>query len=139
MSLIEQPPELAAAPLIGVVEDNPSVAALASEMCRGMGASAVLFASPTPFLRAFADDAPRAVVLDWRLEREVGAAAFMAIRHRYPELPVVCWTATPRESLPSMVHHDPMTRIVDKASGRAAFEHALSWALGAGGITNGPS
>jgi CheY-like chemotaxis protein len=138
MSVIAQPPEVVAAPLVGIVEDNPTVAALASELCRGMGASAMLFASPTPFLRAFSDDAPRAVVLDWRLEREVGAAAFMAIRHRYPELPVVCWTATPRESLPSMVHQDPMTRIVDKALGMAAFEHALSWALGSGGITNGP-
>jgi CheY-like chemotaxis protein len=132
MSLIPHPPEAAAWPLVGVVEDDPSVAALASELCSGMGASAMLFASPTPFLRAFSDDAPRAVVLDWRLEREVGSAAFMAIRHRYPRLPVVCWTASPRESLPIMVHRDPMTRIVDKASGMAAFEHALWWALGSG-------
>jgi CheY-like chemotaxis protein len=138
MSLFPHAQEAPTGPVVGVVEDDPSVAALASDLCRGMGASPLLFASPTPFLQAFSDDAPRAVVLDWRLEREVSAAAFMAIRHRYPELPVVCWTASPRESLPAMVHHDPMTRIVDKASGMAAFEHALTWALGAGGITNGP-
>jgi DNA-binding NtrC family response regulator len=138
MSLIAERPEAAAQPLVGVVEDDPSVAALAAELCRGMGANAVLFASPTPFLRAISDGAPRAVVLDWRLEREVSSAAFLAIRHRYPQLPVVCWTASPRESLPVMIHHDPLTRIVDKALGLAAFEHALSWALGAGGLTNRP-
>jgi DNA-binding NtrC family response regulator len=132
MSLIAERPGVAAQPLVGVVEDDPSVAALAAELCRGMGANAVLFASPTPFLRAFSDGAPRAVVLDWRLEREVSSAAFLAIRHRYPQLPVVCWTASPRESLPVMIHHDPMTRIVDKASGMTAFEHALWWALGSG-------
>jgi len=139
MSLTVEQAGAAAQPLVGVVEDDPNVAALAADLCRGMGANAVLFASPTPFLRAFSDGAPRAVVLDWRLEREVSAAAFMAIRHRYPLLPVVCWTASPRESLPVMIHHDPMTRIVDKASGMAAFEHALSWALGAGGHTHGPA
>jgi DNA-binding NtrC family response regulator len=138
MSLIAERPDVAGLPLIGVVEDDPTVAALAADLCRGMGANAVLFASPAPFLQALGDDPPRAVVLDWRLEREVSSAAFMAIRHRYPELPVVCWTATPREGLPVMIHHDPMTRIVDKALGMAAFENALSWALGAGGLTNGP-
>jgi DNA-binding response OmpR family regulator len=132
MSLFPQRPEPTAWPQVGVVEDDPAVAGMAAELCRGMGANAVLFASPTPFLHAFSDRAPRAVVLDWRLAREVGSAAFMAIRHRYPRLPVVCWTATPREGLPIMILRDPMTRVVDKASGMAAFEHALSWALGVG-------
>ena len=129
MSLLPQRAETATWPQVGVVEDDPAVAALAAELCRGLGASAALFASPTPFLRAFSADAPRAVVLDWRLEREVGSAAFMAIRHRYPQLPVVCWTSSPRDSLPIMILRDPMTRIVDKASGAAAFEHAMAWAL----------
>jgi CheY-like chemotaxis protein len=137
MSLIPDRPKAAAWPLVGVVEDDPSVAALAAELCRGMGANAVLFASPMPFLHAFSDEAPRAVVLDWRLEREVGSAAFMAIRHRYPQLPVVCWTASPRDGLPIMLRRDPMTRIVDKASGMAAFEHALSWALHASDTNGG--
>ena len=137
MSLIAVRPEAAALPLVVVVEDDPTVAALAADLCRGMGADAVLFASPAPFLKALGGDPPRAVVLDWRLEREVSSAGFMAIRHRYPELPVVCWTASPSESLPVMIHDDPMTRIVDKASGMGAFEHALSWALGARGLTSG--
>jgi DNA-binding NtrC family response regulator len=137
MSLIAERPNVAALPLVVVVEDDPTVAALAADMCRGMGANPVLFASPAPFLHSLGDDPPRAVVLDWRLEREVSSAAFMAIRHRYPELPVVCWTASPREGLPVMIHDDPMTRIVDKALGMGAFEHALSWALGEGDLTNG--
>lgn len=116
-------------PLVGVVEDDPTVAALASELCRGLGATASLYTSPTPFLASFVDEAPQAVVLDWRLEREVGAAAFMAIRHRFPRLPVVCWTASPVGSLPAMVRDDPATRIVDKAAGADAFEAALLWAL----------
>jgi CheY-like chemotaxis protein len=128
----------AAWPLVGVVEDDPTVAALAADVCRGMGVRAALFTSPTPFLRAFGDESPRAVVLDWRLEREVGAAAFMAIRHRFPAVAVVCWTASPPDSLPAMVHHDPMTRIVDKAAGLIAFEAALTWALGAGGARTAP-
>jgi CheY-like chemotaxis protein len=117
-------------PSVGVVEDDPVVAALAVELCRGLGATAVLFSSATPFLQAFSHAPPRAVVLDWRLEREVGAAAFMAIRHRFPLLPVVCWTASPPDGLPAMIHRDPLTRVVEKGDGLAAFETALSWALG---------
>ncbi len=79
---------------------------------------------------------PRAVVLDWRLEREVGAAAFMAIRHRFPLLPVVCWTASP-DGLPTMIRHDPLTRVVGKGAGLAAFETALAWALTEPSVTNG--
>jgi CheY-like chemotaxis protein len=122
----------AVSPAVGVVEDDPTVAALAGELCRGLGADAALFASPAAFLRAFHSEAPRAVILDWRLEREVGAAAFMAIRHRFPVAPVVCWTASPPDDLPAMVHSDPMARFVSKAAGLAAFEAALTWALSAG-------
>jgi CheY-like chemotaxis protein len=125
-------------PLVSVVEDDPAAAALAAELCDGLGARALLFASATPFLSAFTDAAPRAVVLDWRLEREVGAAAFMAVRHRFPALPVVCWTASQPDRLPAMVHHDPMTRVVGKAAGPAAFEAALAWALGAAEALTAP-
>jgi CheY-like chemotaxis protein len=124
-----EPAEVALWPSVGVVEDDPMVAALAADLCRGLGARAAVFASPTPFLQAFRDRAPRAVILDWRLEREVGAAAFMAIRHRFPSLPVVCWTASPPHGLPAMLHQDPLTRVVEKGAGLAAFESALAWAL----------
>jgi len=123
-------------PSVGIVEDDPMVAALAMEMCRGLGANAALFPSATPFLQAFTHAPPRAVVLDWQLEREVGAAAFMAIRHRFPRLPVVCWTASPG-GLPTMIRHDPLTRVVGKADGLAAFESALAWALAEPSVTNG--
>jgi len=123
-------------PSVGIVEDDPTVAALALEMCRGLGAHAALFPSASPFLQAFTQVPPRAVVLDWRLEREVGAAAFMAIRHRFPLLPVVCWTASP-DGLPTMIRHDPLTRVVGKGAGLAAFETALAWALTEPSVTNG--
>jgi CheY-like chemotaxis protein len=131
-----QAPEAALWPSVGVVEDDPLVAALAADLCRGLGASAAVFASATPFLQAFTDGAPRAVVLDWRLEREVGAAAFMAIRHRFPSLPVVCWTASPPHGLPAMLHQDPLTRVVEKGAGLAAFESALAWALADPSVTD---
>ena len=118
---------------IWIVEDEPAAAMLAAELCEARGAAASVFRSSSTFLSALRSSGPpTAVVLDWRLEREVSSAAFMAIRHRYPQLPVVCWTASPRESLPIMILHDPMTRIVDKALGMAAFEHALWWALRSG-------
>jgi hypothetical protein len=53
----------------------------------------------------------------------------MAVRHRYPQLPVVCWTASPAWQLPQMIRQDPMTRVIDKAAGAEAFEAALRWAL----------
>ncbi|HEX2141107.1 MAG TPA: hypothetical protein VHK28_02365 [Candidatus Limnocylindria bacterium] len=112
-----------------MVEDDPAVAELAREMCVGMGQTAAIYAAPGAFLRDCEAGAPAAVVLDWRLEREVGSAAFMAIRHRFPELPVVCWTATPCDHLPDMVRDDPHTRVVDKADGAGAFEVALRWAV----------
>jgi DNA-binding NtrC family response regulator len=128
---MREAPAVDACPLVGVVEDDPGVAALAADLCNGLGANASVFTSPTQFLRAFDAEAPRAVVLDWRLERAVGSPAFMAIRHRFPQLPVVCWTACPTDELPAMLHADPMTRVVDKAAGLAAFEAALTWALSA--------
>jgi CheY-like chemotaxis protein len=129
-------PLVEAWPSVGIVEDDPTVAALALEMCRGLGANAALFPSATPFLQAYSQVPPRAVVLDWRLEREVGAAAFMAIRHRFPRLPVVCWTASP-DGLPTMIRHDPLTRVVPKSAGLAAFESALAWALAEQPVING--
>ena len=77
----------------------------------------------------FATSAPAALVLDWRLQDQLGAAAFMAVRHRLPDLPVVCWTASPAWHLPQMIREDPMTQVVDKAAGAIGFESALRRAL----------
>jgi DNA-binding NtrC family response regulator len=88
-----------------------------------------VFATPAPCLDAVRDDAPAALVLDWRLQDQLGAAAFMAVRHRLPDLPVVCWTASPAWRLPQMIREDPMTQVVDKAAGAIRFESALRRAL----------
>lgn len=119
-----------AAPSVWIVEDEPAAAELAADLCIASGARPELFRSALPFLRAFRDGGfPQAVVLDWRLERELSAALFLATRHRFPMLPVVFWTGSPDMMLPAAVRDDPRTRIVDKAAGTGAFDAALAWAL----------
>jgi hypothetical protein len=117
--------------LVGIVDDDPLVAGLALELCEGLGVRGVVFGAPSPFLKAFEAEPPGAAVIDWRLERELGAAVFMAARHRFPTLRLVCWTGTEPGLLPAMVRNDPLTVVVDKASGIDAFNDALRWALGA--------
>jgi DNA-binding NtrC family response regulator len=125
--------EAAGLPSVWIVEDEPAAAELAADLCVACGAQPELFRSALPFLRAFrAGGLPRAIVLDWRLERELSAALFLATRHRFPALPVIYWTGTPDDALPSAVRDDPCTRIVDKAAGADAFDTALSWALASG-------
>lgn len=115
---------------VWIVEDEPAAAQLAADLCAAADAPASIFRSPTPFLEALRDGGePRAVVLDWRLERELSAALFLATRHRFPALPVIYWTGSPLVALPAMIRDDPLTRFVDKAGGSDAFEDALRWAL----------
>lgn len=116
-------------PRVGIIDDDATVARLAADVCEALGTEARVYAATGPFLAALADDAPAAIILDWRLEREIGSAAFMAVRHRFPNLPVVCWTGFAAATLPAMVHHDPATRVVSKTDGTAALEAAIRWAL----------
>ena len=118
---------------VWIVEDEPAAAALAVELCRASGASASVFRSPDPFLTALdGADMPAAVVLDWRLERQLSAALFLATRHRHPTLRVVYWTGSAIDLLPAMIREDASTRVVDKAAGTRAFEEAMTWALASG-------
>jgi hypothetical protein len=115
---------------VWIVEDEPQASELALDLCTSSGAVGRVFRDPVEFIGALrAERGPSAVVLDWRLERELSAALFMATRHHYPGLPVIYWTGTPTGSLPSMIHNDPDTQVVDKADGLVAFEAALAWAL----------
>ena len=117
-------------PRVWIVEDEPAAASLAAELCEGCGAVVSVFEGPLPYLDALRTDvAPVAVVLDWRLERQLSAAVYMTTRHHYPSLPVVYWTGSPASSLPAMIRDDARTTVVDKAGGTAAFERALAWAL----------
>jgi DNA-binding NtrC family response regulator len=120
-----------AAHRVWIVEDEPAAAALASEMCVACGAEPSVFRAALPFLAALrSGTAPDAVILDWRLEHELSAALFLATRHRWPELPVIYWTGTPRDALPSMILDDRHAVVVDKAAGSHAFEQAVTRALG---------
>ena len=115
---------------VWIVEDEPAAATLAADLCHANGAVASLFRLPLPFLMALRTSAPpAAVILDWRLEHELSAGLFLATRHRYPQMPVIYWTGSVASTLPSMISDDRWTVIVDKASGAAAFEDALGWAL----------
>ena len=115
---------------VWIVEDEPAAAALAAAMCEASGATPTVFATPLPFLTALRlSRPPMAVILDWRLEREVSAALFLAVRHRAPELRVVYWTGHAPGALPAMILADGHARVVDKAAGTVAFEEALAWAL----------
>jgi DNA-binding NtrC family response regulator len=123
-------PGRSAAARISILEDDAALGELAGELCRGLGAETVIYEVPADFLEAARLDAPRALVLDWRLHGQLGAAAFMAVRHRYPSMPVVCWTASPAWNLPQMIREDPMTQVIDKGDGAEAFEAAVRWAIG---------
>lgn len=115
---------------VWIVEDEPSAAMLAAELCEASGASASVFRRPQSFLTALgASGPPTAVVLDWRLERELSAALFLATRHRHPRLPVIYWTGSLLGALPAMISEDRWVLIVDKAAGTRPFEEALAWAL----------
>ena len=115
---------------VWIVEDEPTAAELAAELCAGVHVAASIFRSPAPFLAALRDGGePRAVVLDWRLERELSAGLFLATRHRFPIVPVIYWTGSALDALPAMIRDDPLTRFADKGGGSAAFEAALRWAL----------
>ena len=115
---------------VWIVEDEPAAAMLAAELCEASGASASVFRGPTTFLAALRTSGPpTAVVLDWRLERELSAGLFLATRHRHPHLPVIYWTGSTLGALPAMISDDRWAVIVDKAAGSASFEDALAWAL----------
>jgi CheY-like chemotaxis protein len=125
-------------PRVWIVEDEPAAASLAAELCEGCGASASVFHGPLPYLTALRSEGPPiAVILDWRLERELSAAVYMATRHHYPLLPVIYWTGSPANDLPAMIRDDARTRVVDKAGGTGSFEGALAWALA--GSSVGPT
>jgi len=122
--------ELHRQPGVWIVEDEPAAASLAAELCTSAGLAPTIFAAPLPFLAALrAEPGPRAVVLDWRLERELSAALFMATRHRHPRLPVIYWTGSVASALPSMIREDEMTVVVEKSGGAVPFERAIAWAI----------
>jgi FixJ family two-component response regulator len=114
---------------VAVLEDDPQVAALAVELCRELGLQAASFPAPAPFLAAYELQPPRVVVLDWLLEREIGSAVYMAVRHRFGDVPIVCWTGMEPALLPDMVADDARTQVVAKAAGAAPFQNAIRWAL----------
>ena len=125
-----EPAEQPARPAIWIVEDETPAAQLAVELCESGEVDAHVFRSALPFLRASRERRPpAAVVLDWQLERGLSAGLFLATRHRFPRVPVIYWTASGAAALPSMIRDDPLTRVVDKTAGAAAFEGALAWAL----------
>ena len=105
---------------------------LAAELCEANGRCRIGLSRPDcrswpPCARS---GPPTAVVLDWRLERR-------AQRRRSSSRPATairaCRSSTgpaaPLGALPSMIHDDRWTMIVDKAAGSASFEEALAWAL----------
>jgi DNA-binding NtrC family response regulator len=113
-----------------IVEDEPAAAMLAADLCEASGAVPSVFRLPLAFLTAMrSSPAPAVVVLDWRLEHELSAALFMATRHRYPRLPIIYWTGSRTDALPSMIQDDRYTIVVDKAAGSSPLQDALSWAL----------
>ena len=119
-------------PGVWIVEDEPAAAELAADLCSSAGLRPTVFSAPLPFLAALRDDVrPRAVILDWRLEREFSAALFLATRHRHPRLPVIYWTGSVSTALPAMIRDDAMTVVVEKGDGAVPFERAIAWAIDA--------
>ncbi|HKO34632.1 MAG TPA: hypothetical protein VJY85_12880 [Candidatus Limnocylindria bacterium] len=115
--------------MVAILEDEALLADLAAELCVSLGLCPQVYATPAPFLDVVRDTPPAVLVLDWRLQDQLAAAAFMAVRHRHPALPVVCWTASPPRRLPQMIREDPMTQVVDKTTAATGLESALRQAL----------
>ncbi len=122
-------PEL---PDVAVLEDERELADLAVEVCRQLGLSAAVFETSAAYNGAFGGRRPSLVILDWRLEHEVAAAVYMALRHRFDDLRIVLWTATGERELPGMLDADPHTRVVRKSSGLEALEGAIREAIAVG-------
>lgn len=117
---------------VWIVEDEPAAALLAADLCKASGASSSTFRDPLSFLAALRSaPGPAAVILDWRLEREVSAGLFLATRHRYPSLPVIYWTGSVAGELPAVIRNDPWAVVVEKGTSTSSFEDALDWALDA--------
>ncbi len=114
---------------VWILEDEPGPAELVLDLCHAADVSPRLFRSAAPLLRALRTAAPSVIVLDWRLGNELSAPLYLAVRHRLPVLPVIYWTASVPATLPEMIVNDPMTRVVEKTAGIAAFEDALAWGL----------
>jgi FixJ family two-component response regulator len=117
---------------VWIVEDEPAAALLAAELCEASGVSSTMFRDPLSFLAALRSaPGPAAVILDWRLEREVSAGLFLATRHRYPSMPVIYWTGSVAGALPAVIRNDPWAVVVEKGTSTSSFEDALDWALDA--------
>jgi len=116
-------------PQVAVIEDEREPGELALEVCQRMGLSARQYRTSAAFQAAFAERRPDLVILDWRLEREVAAAVYLALRHRFEALPIVLWTGTGEHDLPRMVARDPHTSVVPKPSGLEALEAAIRGAF----------
>ncbi len=114
---------------IWILEDETGPAELVLELCTAADIAPRLFRTAAPLLRALRTGVPSLIVLDWRLGNELSAPLYLAVRHRLTALPVIYWTASVTASLPAMIRRDPMTRVVEKTSGIAAFEDALAWGL----------
>ena len=125
-----------ALPDVAVLEDERELADLAVEVCRQLGLTASVFRTAAAYNETFAGRRPRLVILDWRLDREVAAAVYMALRHRFDDLQIVLWTATGERELPGMLGADPRTRVVRKSSGLETLEAALREAIAAGSGSN---
>ena len=114
---------------VWILEDEAAPAELVLDLCRAADVTPRLFRTAAPLLRALRSAVPSVIVLDWRLGNELSAPLYLAIRHRLPALPVIYWTASLPATLPEMIRHDPMTRVVEKTAGIASFEDALAWGL----------
>lgn len=120
----------ALARVVWIVDDEPDAADLAADLCGEAGLRSLVFRSHQPYLDALREaEAPFAVILDWRLENQLSAGVFLATRHRFPEMPIIYWTASISADLPAMIRDDPATAVVDKAGGNDAFERALDWVV----------
>lgn len=130
-SVTEQPAsDGGSRPCVWIVDDEPAAAELAADVCEAAGAETSIFRAPLPFLTAIRTlRCPTVIILDWRLERELSSALFMATRYRYPDVPVIYWTGSAASELPAMIRDDARSVVVDKADGTGPFERALGWAL----------
>jgi FixJ family two-component response regulator len=112
------------APLIAIVDDEPSVRVALGRLCRAYGLGAREFASARELVASLAERRPDCVVLDLQLPDCEGLDADVWLRERGVDLPVVIITG--REDVKTSSESVVLRKPVDAKALFAAIRNALN-------------
>jgi FixJ family two-component response regulator len=111
------------APLIAIVDDEPSVRVALGRLCRSYGLRASEFASPRELVASLAERRPDCVVLDLQLPDCDGLDADVWLREHGVDLPVVILTG--RDDVKTSSESVVLRKPVDAKTLFAAIQNIL--------------